>query len=599
LSSASSDLSALFYGVSGLKLLADKITDSQKICDLARKQLKDNDLESLYFSSGLQANLDGCNFGLSKAQDLITASIADGKTTQELFYAASSGKHLKLNVDSAKLAAALAAAIKKDDSASSLGFAFHTATLLVETPLDPFFSRIEDCVAQADEIDGKYLKFEGVVCVTSSAVSGIYKLAEQMKKAPSLKPDELIKLTNFLLSRKGVQFARSAYNLLSALKILSSNQFHVPLALSLATPIAVSSTHPTVRVRINDVMGKSVGALTVTVDKAVHLPTKGVVINKKPMTAVAGDNSLYEFNFMESKRDSGFYSLTISAASATEKKFLGGQGAELSVKVSTDIVVENTEIAVVDRDQTDMGGNIKKVPTFSKLGTILEADVHQKLIMKFLVKDKTTNEPTKVHQAFVVFTHLKSGQEIIFIAETDSAKAYKFDVDLQKSAKDFEYLNGKYSMKLILGDAVVNNAIDWHVADINLKFPEHEKPERSTFDQIFYEKRPEIAHTFRVPEKRPNQVVSDTFTILVLAPLVLALLLWLRIGANLSNFPFSLSALAFHVGLAAIFGLYFVFWVKLNMFQTLKYLSIIGTLTFLAGNRMLRAMAERRKGKTE
>lgn len=150
---------------------------------------------------------------------------------------------------------------------------------------------------------------------------------------------------------------------------------------------------------------------------------------------------------MESKRDSGFYSLVIGATSATEKKFVGGQGAELSVKVSTDVVVENTEIAVVDRDQTDMGGNIKKVATFSKLATILEADVHQKVIMKFVVKDKSTNEPTKVHQvsknqydafmfrvqvwilqAFVVFTHDKSGQEIIFIAEADAAKAYKFDV---------------------------------------------------------------------------------------------------------------------------------------------------------------------------
>jgi len=190
-------------------------------------------------------------------------------------------------------------------------------------------------------------------------------------------------------------------------------------------------------------------------------------------------------------------------------------------------------------------------------------------------------------------------KKLIFIAEADAAKSYKFDVDLQKSAKDFDYLSGKYTMKLIIGDAVVNNAIDWHVADINLKFPEYEKPERSTFDQIDYEKKREIAHTFRVPEIRPNQVVSDTFTILVIAPLVLALLLWLRIGANLSNFPFSLSALAFHIGLAGIFGLYFVFWVKLNMFQTLKYLAIIGSLTFLAGNRMLRAMAERRKSKTD
>ena len=40
--------------------------------------------------------------------------------------------------------------------------------------------------------------------------------------------------------------------------------------------------------------------------------------------------------------------------------------------------------------------------------------------------------------------------------------------------------------------------------------------------------------------------------------------------------------------------MYFVFWVKLNMFETLKYLGIIGTVTFVAGNRLFRILAQRR-----
>ena len=41
----------------------------------------------------------------------------------------------------------------------------------------------------------------------------------------------------------------------------------------------------------------------------------------------------------------------------------------------------------------------------------------------------------------------------------------------------------------------------------------------------------------------------------------------LRIGANVSNLPLSLPALGFHLGLGAIFGLYAMFWLQLNMFQ--------------------------------
>lgn len=46
--------------------------------------------------------------------------------------------------------------------------------------------------------------------------------------------------------------------------------------------------------------------------------------------------------------------------------------------------------------------------------------------------------------------------------------------------------------------------------------------------------------------------------------------------------------------LAAMLGLMYVYWTHLDMFQTLKYLAIIGSLTFLAGNRMLAQKAVKR-----
>lgn len=38
----------------------------------------------------------------------------------------------------------------------------------------------------------------------------------------------------------------------------------------------------------------------------------------------------------------------------------------------------------------------------------------------------------------------------------------------------------------------------------------------------------------------------------------------------------------------------YVYWTQLNMFQTLKYLAILGSVTFLAGNRMLAQQAIKR-----
>jgi hypothetical protein len=64
----------------------------------------------------------------------------------------------------------------------------------------------------------------------------------------------------------------------------------------------------------------------------------------------------------------------------------------------------------------------------NKLAVPVEADSLQKLIMKFTLKDKSTGKLMIVHQAFVKLQNSATNQEIIFVAEPDSAKIYKFDI---------------------------------------------------------------------------------------------------------------------------------------------------------------------------
>lgn len=56
----------------------------------------------------------------------------------------------------------------------------------------------------------------------------------------------------------------------------------------------------------------------------------------------------------------------------------------------------------------------------------------------------------------------------------------------------------------------------------------------------------------------------------------------------------TLFALTGSLLLIAMLGLMYVYWTQLNMFQTLKYLAILGSVTFLAGNRMLAQQAIKR-----
>lgn len=129
----------------------------------------------------------------------------------------------------------------------------------------------------------------------------------------------------------------------------------------------------------------------------------------------------------------------------------------------------------------------------------------------------------------------------------------------------------------------------------------------------------EIIHMFREPDARPPRIVSDVFTCLCIAPLLLLFILWIKIGVNIKNFSFSLSAIGFHLGfggelypsakikkrfqikivivfcVTAILSLFFIFWLKLNMFETIRYLVLIGFVTFICGHSLLVDVAKRRK----
>lgn len=58
----------------------------------------------------------------------------------------------------------------------------------------------------------------------------------------------------------------------------------------------------------------------------------------------------------------------------------------------------------------------------------MEADRHQKVLMRFIVRDTATGAATRVHQAFVRITHTTTNREIIFVAEPDAGDLYKFDM---------------------------------------------------------------------------------------------------------------------------------------------------------------------------
>ena len=138
------------------------------------------------------------------------------------------------------------------------------------------------------------------------------------------------------------------------------------------------------------------------------------------------------------------------------------------VPVSKTVVLENVEIGAVDIDQAK-AAKLTGATYPGKLSKAIIADRHHKLILKFTVKDQTSGEKLKVHQAFVKLA-MKSS-EIIYVAEPDNAGIYKFDLDISGKAKEFGSNSGTYAIYLLIGDAVISNPLNWHLADVKFEFP--------------------------------------------------------------------------------------------------------------------------------
>jgi oligosaccharyltransferase complex subunit delta (ribophorin II) len=68
----------------------------------------------------------------------------------------------------------------------------------------------------------------------------------------------------------------------------------------------------------------------------------------------------------------------------------------------------------------------------------------------------------------------------------------------------------------------------------------------------------------------------------------------IRIGANFGNYPSGIAALyalGFQASLGAILALYALYWLQLNMMETLRYLLILLVPTFFFGVKTLNALS--------
>uniref|UniRef100_A0A6E8VUA2 Dolichyl-diphosphooligosaccharide--protein glycosyltransferase subunit 2 n=1 Tax=Anopheles coluzzii TaxID=1518534 RepID=A0A6E8VUA2_ANOCL len=584
----SNDLQSLYYASANVALPAGDVTSTCKRLFTLHGESKLNDFEKNFYLIGARKNF-GCKEALpAKVETAVKAALAkDATTAQEIYYNFHSAKLAGLAVDEkvrTTLGKNLQTVLKKDDSLNSLGHAFAVAAEL-GTAGSFAYDRIEEAFVQADEVDGKMLQFEGGLSITALIVNGGFKLATSLSKPAPITADQAVKFATYFLSRASVQTPKGVSVLLEALKLLASQKTIAPVCVRLAGNGQLLPESPVLSVRVCDLLGKplspALAALSTTV---VSRTTNDALVSKVNLVPSKDDATLYTYNLKSASPTRGLYRVDVDAAPSYRQ--------QLQVSVLGKVRVSSLEVGVGDTDSAASSVKRQSVAHPSKLATVLNADSQQKVVLKTALVDDASGKPITVHQCFVLLRHQETRQEIIFVAETDSSKAYKFEMDVGARAADFGHKSGLYEVRLIVGDALLSNSFQWHLADLELKFAAGDSQQQSVDAAASLRKPlPEIVHQFRAPEKRPPRFVSDLFTALCIAPLVILFGLWAKLGVNVKNFPLSLGAIGFHLGLGAILVLFGIFWLRLNMFDTIRYLIPLALFTFICGNRMLRKIA--------
>jgi len=242
-------------------------------------------------------------------------------------------------------------------------------------------------------------------------------------------------------------------------------------------------------------------------------------------------------------------------------------------------------------DSLDIQAGQKHSVEFGKkLPSVVKAEYFHHIYLDFKVKDASGKE-LQAQQAFVRLFNEKLGREYVAVGKS-SGKGYTAHLNLRQAANEFYGQSGDYQVQLIVGDASIKNPAQWTIGTVNINYPSELRTEvpRSPFAVL-----PEIQHQFRKPEKRPHEAISSAFTIAVVAIPVLVLLVGLgRVGANLKDFPTGgnfIWAIGFEACLGCIIALYGLYWLSLDMIQTLSYLAVLMVPTLFFAHKNLNALS--------
>ncbi|XP_024450818.2 dolichyl-diphosphooligosaccharide--protein glycosyltransferase subunit 2 isoform X2 [Populus trichocarpa] len=438
---------------------------------------------------------------------------------------------------------------------------------------------------------------QGPLSTTSSVVRGLTAFAAVTSGSLNLPSGKVLGLARFLLGIGIPGDAKDLFNQIDSLASLESNSVSIPLILSLPATVLSLTKKDALKVKVNTVLGSNAPPLTVKLVGVFRSGSKDTSLIEGQELKFNPESTVYALDALPKSIDVGKYTFVFEMVLHDPDHLnlyaTGGQ-TRIPIFVTGVVKVDSAEISVLD---SDLGSTETKIDLAGENTVSLSANHLQKLRLSFQLST-SLGHAFKPHQAILKLTH-ETKVEHSFVVGS-SGKQFEINLDFLGLVEKFFYLSGKYNVQLTVGDAAMENSFLKAIGHLDLDLPEPPEkapqPPPQPLDQnLRYGPKAEITHIFRVPEKLPPKELSHAFLGLTLFPLLGFLVGLLRLGVNLKNFPSSsvpaMFAVLFHLGIAAVLLLYALFWLKWDLFTTLKALGFLGAFLMFVGHRILSHLA--------
>ncbi|OQU88089.1 dolichyl-diphosphooligosaccharide--protein glycosyltransferase subunit 2 isoform X2 [Sorghum bicolor] len=437
-------------------------------------------------------------------------------------------------------------------------------------------------------------EYKGPIMTSASVVRGVTSFAAVVSGKLNIPGEKILGLAKFFLGIGLPGSAKDCFNQIESLSFLENNRVFVPLILSLPSKVFSLTSKDQLKVEVTTVFGSASPSLKVNLVQVLGSDSK-VITNENKELQYDLDNNVHYLDIAPLKIDVGKYSIVFEISLQEPEHetvyVTGGRNTE-SVIVTGLIKVNKAEIGISDNDAGTVE-SVQKLDLLKDTKVSLSANHLQKLRLSFQLTTPL-GHTFKPHQVFLKLKH-ESKVEHLFVVP-GSARQFKIVLDFLGLVEKFYYLSGRYDLELAVGDAAMENSFLRSLGHLDLDLPEAPekapRPPAQAVDPFSkFGPKAEIAHIFRAPEKRPPKELSLAFTGLTLLPFIGFLIGLMRLGVNLKNFPSlpgpAAFASLFHAGVGAVLLLYVLFWLKLDLFTTLKYLGFLVIFLVFVGHRTL------------